>query len=89
MLYYLIVVSEPVIKPSPLPVAVHCGYVFFLSLVLWAELAARVLPKDPDMQSIVEDLEAALMTYSSVLQTKVRRNALQVSHQTPFKKQTV
>ncbi|XP_054869433.1 uncharacterized protein LOC129349620 isoform X2 [Amphiprion ocellaris] len=49
----------------------HCGYLRFLFLVLWAELAAgKALPTDrPDteMQSIIEDLLAALQNYSRVL----------------------
>ncbi|KAK2845209.1 hypothetical protein Q5P01_011868 [Channa striata] len=49
----------------------HCGYLFILGL--WVELAAgRVLPRgtattDPDMQSIIEDLQEALQNYSSFL----------------------
>ncbi|XP_044215397.1 uncharacterized protein LOC122987544 [Thunnus albacares] len=49
----------------------HCGYLFFLLLGLWAELfAGMALPTDLmyiEMQSVIEDLQAALNNYSSVL----------------------
>ncbi|GLD68721.1 uncharacterized protein AKAME5_002003400 [Lates japonicus] len=53
--------------------SVHCGYLFLLFLGLWAELAAgRALStaapsSDPEVQSIIEDLQVALQNYSSVL----------------------
>lgn len=79
-------------KPSLRLVAVHSGYLFLLLQGLWAELAAgSALLKDttsPDteMQSIIEDLQAALQSYSSVLKETVRHKAAQASHQTPLKK---
>ncbi|AWP15883.1 Hypothetical protein SMAX5B_021720 [Scophthalmus maximus] len=52
---------------------VHCGYLILLFLGLLAELAAgRALAEDtsstdPELQSVIEDLQAALQVYSSVL----------------------
>ncbi|KAK2909615.1 uncharacterized protein [Channa argus] len=49
----------------------HCRYLIILGL--WAELAAcgvlqrDTVGKDPDMQSIIEDLQEALQNYSSFL----------------------
>ncbi|KAJ4928979.1 hypothetical protein JOQ06_004601, partial [Pogonophryne albipinna] len=49
----------------------HCGYLFFLSVALWAELVAgaplTTVSSDPYVESIAEDLQAALQTFSSTL----------------------
>lgn len=66
---------------SPLPVAVHCGYLF---LVLWAGLTAgRALPinttdkPDADVQSVIADLQVALNNYGSILNKTVRQTSAQ------------
>ncbi|KAI9532471.1 hypothetical protein NQZ68_031995 [Dissostichus eleginoides] len=49
----------------------HCGYLFFLSVALWAELAAgaplTTVSSDPYEESIAEELQAALQKFSSAL----------------------
>lgn len=63
-------------KASSLPAAVHCGYLSFLLLGLWADLVAGMaLPSDvtyTEMQSVIEDLQVALNNYSSSLRETVR-----------------
>lgn len=62
------------IKAPLLVVPVHCGSLFHLLLLLWAELAAgRVIPTDltemlqDDMQSLLSSLQGALKQYNRSL----------------------
>ena len=63
---------------NPLSVAVHCGYLFYLIVVLWAELAAgRVIPTDPavsDRLNTIKNLQKALCEYDSALHKAVRQS---------------
>ncbi|KAK5873399.1 hypothetical protein PBY51_018443 [Eleginops maclovinus] len=62
---------------------VHCGYLFLLSVVLWAELAAggalTTVSPDPYVESIAEDLQAALQNYSSTLSLTCNLSVLPAS----------
>ncbi|KAK9516020.1 hypothetical protein VZT92_025324 [Zoarces viviparus] len=54
--------------PSALPAAVHCGYLLFLGLAMWAELAAGLpLLMNPIVQSIIASLQEALQESNRVV----------------------
>lgn len=56
----------------------HCGYLFYLTVALWAELAAgRAVPTDSavaDWLNTIKDLQKALCEYDSALQKAVRQS---------------